>query len=437
MSRIVTLTAVILTLMIVPTSIYALQNTNNQISVKTPEEIALEFIKGHPTFAFDGIASTLKVEGVTLNKSNPPQYVVTVSYQCLHGGFGDRAGMIVTQAITPHTAVLTILSGSVMSAVLDGEWDEITQKTVVESGKSSAEEIALSWIINAPTFKFDGVEGSARVVESWLAQTFVAPAFYGVVIEFDCMHPGYGDRSGEVLAQVITHHVVTVHVTDGQVTMAPIDDAWDEIHQVSLVQQQEILTPEEARDIAIRAFLAAYDFNVELPTEWTVKNLNTGGLVGHQTTQYTSGDWNVTVDYAVVWKPTYTVTIVKGDATWKGEVDQSGSVSITSDPEKMPRLIYTPDIVRKLCLDYLLTAHPEMVKGEIPLEWKEKNLVPDGIVGATNIEFTSGSWTVTVSGPVVWMPTYEVVVTHVGEDTSYVWKGTVPQSGPIQEISFG
>ena len=157
--------------------------------------------------------------------------MVTVGFVCLHGGYGDRTGQPVTQALTPHKAVVTILDGEVISAIIDGKWDELKQEPVADEGKAVAEAIALNWLINAPTFKFDGVEGSARVVDSWLAQTFAAPAFWGVVIEFDCLHAGYGDRTGQMLAQVITHHVVTIHVTEGVVTLAPIDDVWDELKQ--------------------------------------------------------------------------------------------------------------------------------------------------------------------------------------------------------------
>jgi len=537
MRRIVVLTAVILTLMIVPTSIYALQNPRTSAVVKTPEEIALGFIKGSPTFKFDGMSSSLVVEDIYVNKSNPPQYVVTLSFQCMHSGYGERDGMILLQVITPHTAVVTIREGVILSAVIDGSWNEAAQRPVSnDDTKPIIEAIALDWLINAPTFKFDGIEGSVIVVDSWLAMTFAAPSFWGVTVEFDCLHAGYGDRDGEMLAQIITHHVARLHVTEGAVTFAEIDDAWDEVKQkpieaaytsekaevtalswlygcptfnfdgipetvkvkqvvtlrmmnawevyieftcgypgygnrtgrlmlghsqshiirISVLEgqvtratiddqwdeieqrpieaQQTILTPEQARDIAILSFLASYDFDSATPTEWTIENLS--GLLGHQTTRYLSGDWNVTVDYAVVWKPIYTVKIVKGDSSWKGTVDQNGAVTLDEKEPNTPVLIYTPDIARKLCLDYILTAHPEMMTGEIPIEWNERNLVPDGIVGATNIEYKSGTWTVTVSGPVVWKPTYEVMITHLGDGTSFTWKGIVPQGGPVQEISF-
>lgn len=50
-----------------------------------------------------------------------------------------------------------------------------------------------------------------------------------MTVEFDCAHPGYGDRSDMMLAQVITHHSIMIHVTEGKVTLAVIDDKWDDL----------------------------------------------------------------------------------------------------------------------------------------------------------------------------------------------------------------
>jgi hypothetical protein len=88
-----------------------------------------------------------------------------------------------------------------------------------------------------------------------------------------------------------------------------------------------------------------------------------------------------------------------------------------------------------MCLDYLVEKHPEVV-GEIPIEWTEKNLVPEGIVGATKIEYKSGGWTIIVSAPVVWMPTHTVSISHVGEGATFSWEGTLPQGGLVTETSF-
>ena len=535
MSKITILTAIILTLMIVPTSIYAIQNPKNS-SVKPPEEIALTYIRISPTFSFDGIISTLKIENISINKSYPPQYVVTIDIVCLHGGYGDRTGKIVTEALTPHTAVVTVIDGKVSNAIIDGAWDEVAQKTVTDQAKTVVETIALNWLINAPTFKFDGIVGSAKVVNSFLAMTFAAPSFWGVTLEFDSLHAGYGDRTGQMLAQVITHHVVTIHVTEGtvnlaqiddqwnelkqipieytftaemaeqsslawlygcptfkfdgitetvkvkeimtlrmmnawditidftcgypgygdrtgntmlghsqnhtikitvikgQVTRAIIDEKWDEINQVMLDSSLPILSPDEARDIAVKYLIVKLGLDSKLPEVWMIEDLGPQ-LLGVEKTRYTGGEWVVTVEYAVVWKPTYTVTVENGSSSLTIKVDQNGEVTSDEAKPDMPSLIYTPDIARKLCLDYLREKHPE-VAGQIPIEWTEKNIVPEGIVGLTKIQYTSGDWTITVSAPVVWKPTHKVSIQYIGSGTPLTWDGIVPQGGPVSEISF-
>lgn len=437
MRNFTTLVAIFLAALIVPTSIFALQNPGQGNNVN-PQDIALKYIKDGPTFSFNGITTTLKVTDVIINKSNPSQYTVMVGFQCLHGGYGDRTDQIITQAITPHTAVVTVVDGKVISAVIDGAWNEATQRPVTNDDmKTTIEAIALNWLVNAPTFKFDGVKGSAKVVDSWLAMTFVAPSFWGVTIEFDCLQAGYGDRSDQMLAQVITHHVANIHVTESAVNFAVIDDTWDEAKQVELTPVSNILTPEQARDIAFNYVIQKYGIDNSLPSDWMIENLNPTGLVGSQTTRYTSGDWVITVKYAVVWKPMYNVTVENGSTiSWTGSVDQSGSVQ-SGEPANpnVPQLIYTPDIARKMCIDYLLANHPE-VMAQLPTEWVETNLVPQNLVGITKVQYTAGGWTITVSAPVVWKPTHTVSINYTGPEGSFTWEGTLPQGGPINEISF-
>jgi hypothetical protein len=258
-----------------------------------------------------------------------------------------------------------------------------------------------------------------------------------VTIEFDSLHAGYGDRGDQILAQVITHHIATIHVTDGSINYAILDNAWDEVKQVELTPVSAILLPEQAGDIAINYVIQKFGIEGTLPSDWSVEDLTPRGLVGSQKTRYTSGDWVVTVEHAVVWRPIYSVTVeYSSTISWTGSVEQSGSVqSDQSTRPSVPQLIYTPDIARKMCLDYLIANHPE-VAAQIPIEWTEKNLVPEGIVGLTKVQYTSGGWTITVSAPVVWKPTHSVSINYKGPEGKFTWEGTLPQGGPVTEISF-
>jgi hypothetical protein len=87
-----------------------------------------------------------------------------------------------------------------------------------------------------------------------------------------------------------------------------------------------------------------------------------------------------------------------------------------------------------MALKYLQGEHPE-VNVPYPGEWKETNLVPEGLVGVTKVQYTNDGWTVTVSTPVVWKPTYDITIEYRGTTRVY-WSGTLPTGGEIAETSF-
>ncbi|MBI2125842.1 MAG: hypothetical protein HYU02_00785 [Thaumarchaeota archaeon] len=100
-----------------------------------------------------------------------------------------------------------------------------------EEGKK-AEEIAKDFIIQASTFKFDGVLDTLNIVDTKILESF--PPQYVVTMIFESRHAGYGDRTGQALAQVITKHTVVVKVVQGKVVSAILDNQWDEINQKRL-----------------------------------------------------------------------------------------------------------------------------------------------------------------------------------------------------------
>jgi len=95
-----------------------------------PVTIARNFTINSPTFKFDGIEETLKVVKVVNKEINPPQYVINIDFVLHHGGYGDRTGQIVIQALTHHTIAVTIEDGKVISAIIDEKWDEVHQKSL-------------------------------------------------------------------------------------------------------------------------------------------------------------------------------------------------------------------------------------------------------------------------------------------------------------------
>lgn len=92
-------------------------------------DIAKEYIIKAPTFTWDGMPETLEVQGAQEGDCTSC-YVITITFDSRHGGYGDRTGMMVTQMITPHTAIVQVREGKVESATLDGRWDEMKQKGI-------------------------------------------------------------------------------------------------------------------------------------------------------------------------------------------------------------------------------------------------------------------------------------------------------------------
>ena len=88
---------------------------------------------------------------------------------------------------------------------------------------------ALDHLYASPTYGFDGVRDSLKVTEFIQAMNLTPPNFWIVKVEFDCSHGGYGDRSGQVVTQLIQHHSALIHVTEGRVTLMIIDGVWDEL----------------------------------------------------------------------------------------------------------------------------------------------------------------------------------------------------------------
>ena len=95
--------------------------------------MAKEFVKTSPTFAFDGMIETLKLVDAKVLESFPEQYLITLNFTSTHGGYGDRTNQIVTEALTPHTMLVTIIDGNVTSAVTDDTWDELNHQYVLKA----------------------------------------------------------------------------------------------------------------------------------------------------------------------------------------------------------------------------------------------------------------------------------------------------------------
>ena len=200
-------------------------------------EIAQNYVLNSPTYKFDG----LELRYVETNKAQCQYcWVFVFEFTSRHGGYGDRSKQMLTQVMTKHTAKVTVENGKVVAAVLDDVWDMINQEMIESQQESCTEEeslnetyteeesldIAREFVLNSPTYKFDGLE--LRYVETIPGECSYCWVF---VFEFTSRHGGYGDRSKQMLTQVMTKHTAKVTVENGKVTSAVLDDVWDMINQ--------------------------------------------------------------------------------------------------------------------------------------------------------------------------------------------------------------
>ena len=199
--------------------------------------LAEYFVRSSPTFQFDGMGDTLELVesgGVSTGVVSPEiedvspaeGWVFTLSFDSRHPGYGDRSGQTLAQVITPHLAVVTVIEGEVVSAIMDGRWDMIEQEMMYN--EDAARETAESFVRNSPTFAFDGMPETLELVETLYPDIENA---WGFVFSFDSRHAGYGDRTGQALAQVITPHEAHVTVENGEVVSAIMDEQWDMLAQ--------------------------------------------------------------------------------------------------------------------------------------------------------------------------------------------------------------
>lgn len=389
------------------------------------------YLKGMPTYAFDGVAGTVqvvKVEPLRMLYT----WEVTIAFTSSHSGYGDRTGQMLLQVLTPHVTRIVVSEGRVTRAVTDEVYDELNESEL-PTGDASAEEaerIALEFLRRSPTFAFDGIDESVEVLDIVAMESY--PVQYAVTIAFECRQAGYGDRTGQVLAQVITPHEIRVVVSAGEVRSAVIDGEWDELNQRDVTSG--MVSPESARDAAIRYIVENYPELADLAvaSEWAFTDLTPEGMLGASTYRYVGLGWNVTVRFMVVLEPVYTVTVeYSGDVEfkWEGTVDGSGVTELSTSLSPEPVDVLSPEQARDLAVEYVLANYPELEGLEAPAEWEFTDLTPEGLLGYSTHRYTSGGWAVQVGFPVVWKPTYAVELSL--DEPAFEWMGTVSQDGTV------
>jgi hypothetical protein len=201
------------------------------------------------------------------------------------------------------------------------------------SDEEAALQIAKHFIMNAPTYAFDGIDGTILLIQTTSLESW--PVQYIVILSYESSHAGYGDRSGEMVAQVVTTHIATVKVVNGEVVQAVIDDAWDELEQRETgieepVVNDMIISPETAVNKAVNFIARSHELDeVSVSSRWSVADLTSQGMVGSSTQRFAGGGWTITVSWSVVQFPVYNVEAEYDSAIafkWEGIVDHRGGV---------------------------------------------------------------------------------------------------------------
>ncbi|MFU8795902.1 MAG: hypothetical protein ACNA7X_01215 [Dehalococcoidia bacterium] len=137
----------------------------------------------------------------------------------------QRTALSPSESKPVRFAVMVPAEG-IYTVALDGLSADFTvnrpPKMVTEE---ESRQIAVRYLMSSPTFLFDGIEGNIRLISSRALGNDAAR--WEFVHEFECVHPGYGDRSGQTLPHVVTAHTARIVVRRGAVVAAVIDGTWD------------------------------------------------------------------------------------------------------------------------------------------------------------------------------------------------------------------
>jgi len=129
--------------------------------------------------------------------------------------------------------------------------------------QEESQQIAEDFVRNDETFVFDGIEETFALTDT---VTLRCPYCWQFTFEFDSSHAGYGDRAGQVLAQVITHHIAVVTVQQSEVTSAVMDEQWDMLEEQELSQTEAPTGEEISIEVSYDDFMANNHITREVET---------------------------------------------------------------------------------------------------------------------------------------------------------------------------
>ena len=122
--------------------------------------------------------------------------------------------------------------------------------------EEGSRKLAEEFVLNSPTFKFDGNRVSLELAETLYPDIENSRQF---VFRFESAHAGYGDRTGQMLAEVITPHEAIISVEQGEVKSAVMDEKWDMVKQQMLDEIE--ISPAPIHEVDVR-FMESFPVQV-------------------------------------------------------------------------------------------------------------------------------------------------------------------------------
>lgn len=205
-------------------------------------------------------------------------------------------------------------------------------------------------------------------------------------------------------------------------------------------QATSSITVDQIADRAMAYIAANHTGTVQLMQglSWTGGRQDTG-LLGSELYSYSSGDWNVTIQYPVVLNPVYTITVLycsqNGTVNWTGAyngaiTETNQTVNVTSATQS------TQEELRDVMMVYLQAYHNETTVYMNNFSWTGGRMDMGMMVGSDKYSYQSGGWNVTMQSPVVPNPVYTIGMTYNSMGHMNVsWQGTI-QNGIITETSY-
>ncbi len=205
---------------------------------KNPIQVSGTVISGGDTTPANGPVDAPRTFTYKIDRTDGPSVLVSyIAYP--PSPAGDMAGRKIHLSFRGGSVQV----GDFLSA--QGTYDPDSNTVMVENENDyiyttmsdlAAQKLAFDFMKNEnATYNFDGVPGSLQLksIDPGLTSSFRSTSF---TFTYQTRQPGHGDRSGQMLAQVITDHtaVISVDMDKGTVRWAACDKTWDMLQNKQL-----------------------------------------------------------------------------------------------------------------------------------------------------------------------------------------------------------